>query len=307
MVAFFLSAILACRDEDAVRIPDFINAPNFRLQIRPANNFFNVSDLSTAKLVYDIYSQNYTEIEKVEVYVRYQKVGNSSCATGGCLGPFMVKTYVKSDLEAVKGNLLGEEITIQSLVTLLGLTEADIQGGDQFIFNNVTTMTNGTVYPTVTVGSNTNVPAIYSTAGASYTASFSANVGCPYVAANIAGTYILMADPWEVASIPVGSEIQVVQGPGANQFTVKDIFGFGYDFVADVNPASGAVSSTRQQTWDPEYWGYPASYGKGYATAAAANASTVFTCIGKISFKFSYSVDAGSFAGINDYLLEKQE
>lgn len=310
MPVLLVTSLFACRDEDAVRIPESGTAPNFRLVLRPDNSFFNVADLSTAKLIYDIYSVNYNDIESAEISLRYLKAGNPACNVGGCLGPFVVRTYTKSDLAASGGIIKGEEITIQELLTVLDLEEADIAGGDQFLFSNVTTMTNGNVYPTAithpSIAATTNVLAIYGTTGANFTSAFGAVVGCPFDQDAMVGDWTLTADSWEVAKIPVGSTLEVVAGPGATQFTVLDAFGFGFDMVVDVNPSSGAATVAKQEMWDPLHWGMPASYGKGYATAGAANGSNAFSCIGKVTFKFSYTVDAGSFAGVHNYTIEKQ-
>ena len=298
-----ITALIAC--DENTRIPEFKNALNFRMQIRPTNNFFDISAIETAKLVMDIYSENYNEIETVQLRVRWQKAGNPACASGGCLGPFEVKTFTKSEMAAGKGAIEGYEITSQELVEILGITLADLNGGDQFFFENITTMTNGVVYPTFINGVS-NVPAIYATPGASYTSAFTASVGCPFVVADMVGAWTLTADDWEVASIPVGSTINIVAGTAANTLVIQNIFGFGFNLNASVNPASGAVTVTKQETWTPTYWGYPASYGKGYATADVGNGSLAFSCIGKLNFKFSYTVDAGSFAGVHNYSLAKQ-
>lgn len=299
-----ITALLAC--EENIRIPEFQDAPNVRIQVRETNNFFNLSELTTTKLVYDIFSENYNDIDTVEISVRYQKAGNPACNQGGCLGPFLVKTYTKSDLSAGKGIIMAEEITMTELLALTGLTAADIGGGDQFLFANKTTMTDGRVYPTFNpVTGQDNVPTIYDTPGASFTGSFGGVVGCPFDINELVGMYDLIVDSWEVAVIG-HSEVEIIAGPGENQFTAKNIFGFGFDLVATVNPASGATTAATQETWDPLYWGMPASYGKGYAGSVAANGSTTFSCVGQVNFKFSYTVDAGSFGGVHDYKLLKQ-
>lgn len=181
ITACILAFSIACRDEDAVRVPEFKNAPNLRMQLRPENSYFNFATISEAKLVYDLYSENYDEIESVEISFRYQRNGNPTCANGGCIGPLVVKTYSASDLAAAQGIMIGEEITIQDVTTLIGLNTSELTGGDQFFFVNKTTMKDGRVYPTATIGANDNIPGIYDTPGASFTASFAAIVGCPLV------------------------------------------------------------------------------------------------------------------------------
>jgi hypothetical protein len=298
-----ITALFAC--DETVRIPAFKNAPNLRIQIRASDSFFNLGLLSTTKLVYDIYSENYKEIEEVELSVRYQKSGNPACNLGGCLGPFVVKTYTAADLAEGKGIIEAEEITMTELLTLFSLDPADIGGGDQFLFVNKTTMTDGRVYPSTTALGQDNVPTIYDTPGASFTGSFAGSVGCPFISSEIVGTYDLVLDDFG-AAVDGHGNVQVIAGPGANQFTVQNIMGHGFNYVATVNPASGATSATVQEAWDPDYFGLPASYARGFAAAPAANLSATYSCVGQINFKFTYSVNVGTFTGTWNYKLLKQ-
>jgi hypothetical protein len=144
--------------------------------------------------------------------------------------------------------------------------------------------------------------AIIQEPGSRGTFRYTAFVGCPFVASDMAGSYELVEDSWEVAATG-HTNMEVVAGPGENQFTIQDVFGFGFDMVVNVNPASGAATVAKQETWDPQYWGMPAGYGAGYATSPQG--STVFSCVGSASFKFTYSVDAGTFGGVHTFSIRK--
>jgi hypothetical protein len=301
-----VASSFACRDEDVVRVPKFKNAPNYRMVIDPDNSFFNIADLGTAKLKYDIYTEIPNELETVEVIFRYQKAGQPACNLFGCSDPFTVKTYTRAQLVAAKGIIKGEEITVQQVLALLGKTESDLGGGDAFLFTNKVTMTDGRVYPTSTPNNNTNIPTIFNQVGASYTATFSALVGCPYSSTDIVGTYNVLEDAFAVR-VAGHNQVQVVSVSGT-QFRINNVFGHAgpLNMTCTVNPVSGAITvDPRQYTWVPAYFGL-VGYGNGYAATPAANGSTVFTCIGRISLKLSYSVDIGSYGGVWNYTLQKQ-
>jgi hypothetical protein len=180
-------AATACRDEDTIRIPDFKNAPNLRIQFITEYSFFNFEDLANAKLVYGVYSQNYNEIESVELGLRYQKTGAPSCANRGCTDRIVFKTYTASQLAAKKGVLEDEEILFTEVATALGMDLDDFKGGDLFLFDNITTMKDGRVYPDSPAGSS-NVPVLFGQPGASFTSAFNIVIGCPLQAA-FTGTY----------------------------------------------------------------------------------------------------------------------
>lgn len=222
----FIAALFAC--EENVRIPDFKNAPNVRIVIAPENSYFDFSNLADAKLVYDLYSEDFNEIESVVIRFRYQKNGNPACNLYGCLGPFVVKTYTAEDLSSSKGQILDEEITIDDVLTAVGLTLADISGGDQFFFENITTMKDGRIYPTVTPNGTDNVPAIFDTPGAHFTASFAAIVGCPLSAA-FTGSY----------------SFTQISGPANwNPPPVGGIFSTGNVTLTAVNPITRSFTCT---------------------------------------------------------------
>jgi hypothetical protein len=286
-----MTTLFAC--EENVRIPDFKNAPNVRIQLRATDNYFNLVVLPDSKLVYDIFSENHKELEEVEISFRYLKSGSPACNLGGCLGPFVVKTYTAADFSS-KGIIEGEEITMAELIGIMGLTMGDIGGGDQFLFVNKTTMKDGRVYPSASAAGQDNVPGIYDTPGASFTGSFNGNVGCPFVIADLVGMYDVIEDAWELAAVG-HTEVEVVAGPGTNQYTIKNAFGFGLDFICTVDPASGATTAAAQTTWDPVYWGFPAAYNPGRTACPATNFSTTFSCVGQINLNLAITVSAGSF------------
>jgi hypothetical protein len=170
--------IFSCKEEDEIRFPEFQDGPNVRIQIDPNKSFFDFQDRENTYLGYGLYSEN-KDLDKVEILVQYLPVGGTPSAQ------LVAKTYTQADIDANNGALPTEKISLVDMATLFGKAVLDFQGGDQFKFNNRTTMANGTVYPSATVGGNLNVTSDLSASAAttSYTDNFSAIVGCPVTAA----------------------------------------------------------------------------------------------------------------------------
>jgi hypothetical protein len=181
IIYYFLLIVLiavSCKDESEIRIPEFKAGPNVRIQIDPNKSFFDFQDKENTYLGYGFYSQN-KDLDKVDILVTYLPVGGTASAQ------LVVKTYTQEDINAAGGSLPDERITLASLATLFGVDLSTFKGGDQFNFNNRTTMADGTVYPSATVGGNSNVPSdlVASAGTTSYTDNFSAVIGCQVTAA----------------------------------------------------------------------------------------------------------------------------
>ena len=179
------AALFSCRNEEAVRFPDFKDAANVRIQVDPDFSYFDFSDIANARLKYDVFSEN-TNLDEVNIYFVYTP------AVGSASDPILIKTYTQADFSAAKGAIRNEEITSADVTSALGITVADLAGGDQFVFLNYTTMADGTVYPSESLPGFVNVdPGFDPAAGtASFTTRFNAIVGCPLEAA-FTGTYAL--------------------------------------------------------------------------------------------------------------------
>jgi hypothetical protein len=187
-IYYFLLIVLiafSCKDESEIRIPEFKAGPNVRIQIDPNKSVFDFQDKANTYLGYGLYSEN-KDLEKVEILVTYLPVGGTASAQ------LVVKTYTQEDINAAGGAIPDERITLASLGVLFGVDIDDFSGGDQFNFNNRTTMADGTIYPSPTVGGNSNVPSdlAASAATTSYTDNFSAVIGCN-IAASFTGDYTL--------------------------------------------------------------------------------------------------------------------
>ncbi|MEQ8925751.1 MAG: hypothetical protein RLO81_08030 [Fulvivirga sp.] len=179
-----LMILVSCEDEDSKRIPsEFDKAPNVRINVDPLNSFINIGDINNTAIIYDLYSES-KNLRTIELTVVYS-VGGSPVDTA------VVKTYTQADINAANGVLLQESVTAQELATAFSIALTDIAGGDAFIFNNITTLDNGIIYPSETVNGNLNVtPNIVNSSNtSSFTSSFTAFAGCPSPQEDIAGTY----------------------------------------------------------------------------------------------------------------------
>jgi hypothetical protein len=175
---------MSCKDDEAIRIPEVMDAANVRIQIEPDRSYYDFQDIANAYLGYSIYTEN-TNIESI--VISFQYVNSVAEDTTDAQ---IIKTYTQGDF--VNGVIPSQQITAAELTAALGITTADLSGGDQFLFLNVTTLTDGRVYPSATVDSYQSVPADVrlASATASFTTVFDAIVGCP-TDAPFTGTYLL--------------------------------------------------------------------------------------------------------------------
>jgi hypothetical protein len=179
--------LASCSEE--TRIPGFLKAANVRIQfLDPADQLVNFADIANAQIMYSIFSQN-RDIETVEITFIY-----NNAATGLAEGPFDLKTYTQDDFDAANGAIRNETFTADQLAVIVGKTSgADLSGGDNFVFSNVTTLTDGRVYPDVTPGGNSNItPAITGNAATEqFSVGWTSYVACPVPVGYATGKYLL--------------------------------------------------------------------------------------------------------------------
>lgn len=283
--------IVSCEDKELSPMPDFESGGLVKANIPEENSFFNLGDLNNAKVVMNLVAtdkEGGSMVGSYEIYVSYY-----NATTDEATDTLLLATV--SEFPSTY------EVTASQLVDLFQLPDglASLNGGDLFNFDMKVVMKDGREFT-----QQNSSDAVVQEPGSRGTFRYSAFVGCPFNAADMAGTYTLLEDSWEVAATG-HTTMEVVAGPGEDQFTVMNVFGMGFDMVVDVNPASGVATVQKQETWDPGYWGFPEAYGRGYAASPAAQGSTVFSCVGAATFRFTYSVDAGTFGGVHTYSIKK--
>ncbi len=224
---------VSCEDDGAIRIPDFLDAANVRVQINPERSYFDFNDIDNAFLEYSVYSEN-SNIQSIEILFEYV-----NSVSGDTTDSQVIKSYQQTDF--VSGAIKNQRISSAELVAALGITIADLTGGDQFLFLNRTTLTDGRVYPSATIAGYQNVPAEIRLASptASYTTVFDAIVGCP-PDAPFTGTYLLeqVGGPADVfnGDADIFSEGEItIESTGAitRTFNVGYFAGAVYDFDTD--------------------------------------------------------------------------
>ena len=179
LIVGLVLAFQSCEDEDKIRFPEFEDAANLRIQLNPDYSSIDASDIANAKLVFSVFSEN-TNIESVVISAVYYSFLNDSTTA-----PVEILTLSQSDFD-VEGAIQNLEFTSQFLVETFGLPGGlgDLSGGDRFDFFNVTTLTNGMVFPD-TILSETDhetvnvTPNIINSAGtSSFSVGFTAYVAC---------------------------------------------------------------------------------------------------------------------------------
>lgn len=276
---FSMLAIVACRDEDAVRLPKFEEGVNARVVLYPDRSFLNFADLSTASIAFDVYSVS--DIEEIVYSATYkdaslpQKVYPS------------VELITVSGSEFANGKATEIEITASEIATKFGLSGGIgfLDGGDSFTFTASAKMKDGRVFD----GAN-SAPSITQGNNASFTQTFTVFVACPFVVADAVGTYTITRDDFQAW---LDDQVDVVAGPGPNQVTLKNLFGHpeNYDIIVDVDPAKGDATIKKQEAWHCNNFGC----GFGVGSIESVAPGLFFSCTGFLTITVKHTVAAGSF------------
>ncbi len=180
---------------------------------------------------------------------------------------------------------------------------ADIDFGDAFFFEGTVTNKDGEVYyaeepeiEEVIEGNDTSI--VYVPNGQTRFETFDPNsgyrdcflfdfaIGCPgdsYEQSGMAGTWTTTVSDFY---IPAAASIVIETGTTENQFTMKDVFGAGYDLVVDVDPSDNVCTVAYQSAADDWF---------GYGLGSVQGTGTMFYCAGFFSLSLEHTVGAGSF------------
>lgn len=267
----------ACRDENLENLPELQDGATVMFE-SITSPIIDFSQIGTSAFLAKLGDRN-GNIVKYDLFVSHYRAGISS------------DTLFMRTITSFPNDL---SITAADAAAALNMDVADFEAGDRFDFVSTLTRSDGSTYNYTNVGDDLTNPgqmqAIY----------FSVYLSCAYDPVAIEGTYQIIVDEWGAALNP---EVEVVAGPSATQFTIKDVLGFGQDLIVDINTVTGQISTDRFQTWTPQFFGFPANYGKGYMVGDAGFA---FSCSGTITFSsVTYSVDLGTFPGTYVFTLQK--
>jgi hypothetical protein len=190
IMMIIISTFISCEDPEAIRLPEIIDAANMRIQLDPEFTSLKADDLENAKIVFSLFSEN-TNLEEMELsvtYYNFQQDSNYSRRT--------IRVYKQADFDATNGAIRDVTFTSDELAELFGITVEDMGGGDRFDFFNVTSLTNGMVFPdTVNLpgGDVVNVqPNIINSAlTTSFSVGWTSYVACPIDPTIYTGDYYL--------------------------------------------------------------------------------------------------------------------
>jgi hypothetical protein len=232
LLAFMiLTAAFSCRDESLVRIPPLESGPNVRLVLQtPSINFFG--DLTTAIIEFDTYSES-KNLQLVDIRVFLASGGVNSDTVSAV-------TFTQADFDNKNGVIKGTKLALSDVATAIGVPGglAGLQGADQLIFLNYTTLTNGATYPSATVTVNgvthTNLnPAIpAANITTSFTSNFVVSLTCPSTITE--GAYTATqndADVWfgGPGPLPSTNQVTITKVAGTdNQYLISDVTAGGY-------------------------------------------------------------------------------
>jgi len=184
------STFISCEDPDAIRLPEFIDAANMRIQLDPDFTSLKADDLDNAKIVFSLFSEN-TNLQEMVLSVTYYNFQQDSNYTRR-----PIRSYVQADFDATDGAIRDVTFTSQELAELFSVQLSDMGGGDRFDFFNVTSLTNGMVFPdTVSLPGGDVVNVTPNIINSSLTTSFSVGwisyVACPIDPTLYTGDYYL--------------------------------------------------------------------------------------------------------------------
>jgi hypothetical protein len=178
LVTLSLTAIISCKDEDAIRFPEFENGVNARLFLYPERSFVNFADLANASVAFDVYSVN-KDLAEIVYTATYVDADSAEAV----FDP--VPAIVVPGSAFVNGKATNVEITATELATALGLPggTAYFEGGDRITFTAAAKLNDGRIFD-----ANNSAPSITGGAAASFTTQFTVFVGCPSPVDEITGT-----------------------------------------------------------------------------------------------------------------------
>ena len=249
-------------------------------------------------------SLNYTALDANNNAASYSIYKISAIASGIDLGSVDVTDLNYTSFPAQVN------ISLNQLAGYFGLVGSDLTYGDSFrIFAKVTTK-DGRVFkgeiPSTVPGvvPNENVTTqdlLNSTYGYNQAMQFNVTVACASLDVSaLLGTYKVEFDEFDEYDfrVPATHTVQCVAGPTANSIKFINFSNIGTDLVVTLDPATQSATSSRTQIYNNFY-----TYGACFATG---NSGLVFSCIGTIDLKMTYSVGAGTFRGTWSLKFVKQ-
>lgn len=227
LVTFIAIIFIGCSEQDEYGLEPEQSVPGFNFRMNASTNSFNLFE-PDAEITLTTYTETSSNIDNVSILIERLPVGAT----------------VSSDRAEI-ASLQGSELTNDGSVVVttslraaaeqLGLTVADLNGGDVFTLYNIVTLNSGQVYPdTVTLNENQflNVenPFVTASATTSFTSNLTFPITCPSDPAIWEGTYNSEITASNYGGF-VGATNQVeitFVGPEPFRYQISDISALAY-------------------------------------------------------------------------------
>ncbi|KIC89717.1 hypothetical protein [Flavihumibacter sp. ZG627] len=233
------------------------------------NTYLNYSDLENTTVSIKVKEYGTAGVEKVNVYVSTNNSIDKS--TWKSVAEFPIGTDGTATLV----------VSAKAIAQALGIPATDLAPGNSYPLFNEVISKDGRAFGMYNINGDMEGSPNYNMA-----LRWSANVICPFVAADAEGTYKVTRDDWDGA---VGSTVTATatnntltmtylfpaaSAPGKEPVTIK------------IDPATGAATVEKQ------VYG---SYGSGYENFAAQGSGLVFSCAGKITLRITHLLGSSDY------------
>ncbi len=132
-IVCLIALVTGCKDDERIRIPEFLTGANMRIVVDPLHNQINYQTVSTDFFAFDAYSEN-TDLNLVEFFATYNGVTR------------LVATFTQADFS--DDGKVRVEIDANDFATLFGVPGfADGTAGGNFVITPRVTLNDGRVYP----------------------------------------------------------------------------------------------------------------------------------------------------------------
>jgi hypothetical protein len=210
----FIITAISCKDDEAIRFPEFGKGVTGRVVLYPERSYVNLDDLAGASVAFDIYTEN----DNLQDIV-YTATFNDADSAEVDFPDVAAITVPSSSFSG--GKATNVEITATELASLFNFPGgvSYLEGGDSFTFNATATLTDGRTFSAAN-----SAASIVNGAAASFTTAFTVYVGCPSSVDAIAGTYVSTMD-YNNFDIGIGAEVEVevtFVGPEPFRYRVTD-------------------------------------------------------------------------------------
>lgn len=184
------------------------------------------------------------------------------------------------------------DISLGDVASALGISPDAIQPGDRIDFVATVTGTDGTVFKSRPADESDLGDDVFGNPGERQAFEFTSFVVCGgFSPSEAAGTYVITRDDFGVTFPGDDLTFEVVAGPGENQITLIDPFGYpqAWDVVVTVDLETETATVEQQTAWDSGAFGLP------YGIGTVDGDGLAFSCSGFITLGLNYRVAAGSF------------